>query len=82
MAEQTMEQGMSQSHDYRAPQNLIEIRTNTCLACEHLDEDKLTCNACGCPIMEKLIYLPQPCPLNKWEKFPGPEDEINVEETN
>lgn len=80
-----MSQSPDSNQDYRTPENLLAVRRGICFSCEHLDDDKITCKECGCPLVEKAAYLPQKCPLNKWPYNPitGPgEDDITTLEEN
>lgn len=63
-------------HAYRgfpkSSQKLINIRYNLCQSCDMFDTKNSQCLACGCNInqkkifMNKLAWLDQKCPLNKW----------------
>ena len=56
----------------KSSQELINQRFNICYNCDSFDSVKSICLECGCNInkkkvfMNKLAWLDQKCPLNKW----------------
>lgn len=52
--------------------SLIKDRYNICIQCSQFDPTNSQCLECGCNItkkkqfMNKLAWLDQQCPLNKW----------------
>jgi len=64
------------SHIYsgrpKSTQSVINTRYDICLKCDRINDDKNICLECGCNInnkkifMNKLAWLDQKCPLNKW----------------
>lgn len=56
----------------KSSQELIDKRFSICQTCEKYDNIEQACNVCGCNInkkkvfLNKLAWLDQSCPLNKW----------------
>jgi hypothetical protein len=54
----------------KSTQKLINARYDICNSCEYFEKN--TCLVCGCNInnkrmfMNKLAWLDQKCPMNKW----------------
>lgn len=56
----------------KSSQKLIDSRYKICIACDSFDNKNSQCLICGCNInnkkmfMNKLAWLDQKCPLDKW----------------
>lgn len=56
----------------KSSQDLINYRYNICTNCEFFDNKENQCLHCGCNInnkkifMNKLAWLDQQCPVQKW----------------
>lgn len=56
----------------KSSQDLIDKRLEICYDCDSISPDKNQCLECGCYIsknkkfLNKLAWLDQKCPLNKW----------------
>lgn len=60
---------------------IYKQRLSLCLACEHLDKDKIcTRPECGCPVERKNWWAEQRCPLDppKWDVYKQEEQQIVV----
>ena len=56
----------------KTPKPELESRWSICLDCEFFDKDHSQCLQCGCNLsnkqkfMNKLAWLDQKCPVDKW----------------
>ena len=41
-------------------------RYAVCKECPHMKKWKKTCKVCGCPLLMKVRFVGEACPLGKW----------------
>ena len=37
-----------------------------CKECPHMKKWKKTCKVCGCPLLTKVRFVGEACPIGKW----------------
>jgi len=41
-------------------------RRSVCSSCDQYNSEQDTCNACGCLVERKVLYVDDTCPEGKW----------------
>lgn len=52
-------------NDVLNPQDIHNLRLNTCMSCEFVTEDR-HCTECGCPVVMMAQFNFKTCPKGKW----------------
>ena len=59
----------AQGVDQSVPEEVYEMRLNTCKNCPKLIKITGNCAECGCFVSAKSKYRQEACPLGKWSKW-------------